>query len=200
MPTLSQRRTYLSAGLIARLHVTMETFVTLDDVVVCVPVAFLKKCMNNSVIPRLLGWDVEDGLTTPTPSRNAHGHLTILKDMHILKKDFVKLLQFFRVGQLPLQYQQEVYEASMCLGGFDALDAFVLAQSKTPPSRAGSNPMTPKEDMRAEYTWTIRHMNIEAELKNLQNEGWSVTQPVENQSNSFHVYLRRPVAGNHDHQ
>ena len=59
----------------------METFITLDDVVVCVPVAFLKSHMNNSVVPRLLGWDMEDGLTTPKPSRNEDGHLTMLKDM-----------------------------------------------------------------------------------------------------------------------
>ena len=127
----------------------METFITADYAMVCVPEDFLRQHMNNGVVPRLLGWDMEDGLTTHKPSRNKEGHLTILKQMHISQQPFLQLLKFLRLGHLDPEHQQEVYDTAICLGGLDAVDAHAkrtLAEKS--PSDPLYNPTSPKEDGR----------------------------------------------------
>lgn len=169
----------------------METFITVDYALVCVPEDFLRQHMNNGVVPRLLGWDMEDGLTTHKPSRNKEGHLTILKQMHISQQPFLQLLKFLRLGHLDPEHQQEVYDTAICLGGLDAVDAHAkrtLAEGSPPLLY---NPTSPKEDVREMYCWTIRNMNIDHELRSLAKEGWSVTEPIDN----IYVFLRRPVTG-----
>ena len=164
----------------------MESFVTYDEALVCVPLDFLKSRMSNGVVPRLLGWDTPDGLTTPKPSRNNEGQLTVLKHMHIGQHAFLKLLQFLRVGHLPHEHIQEAYTASISLGGFEELDAYVRTHSK---DGGPYHPMTPGEDTENTYVWTVRHMNT---LDINAMKEWSVTQPVNvsNGASPMHVYLR----------
>ena len=173
----------------------MESFITADGAVVHVPVRFIERHMNNGVVPRLLGWDMADGLTTPKPSRNKDGHIEMLVHMQIGKVAFVKLLQFLRLGQIPSEYHQMVYDASISLGGLDALDAYLMAAQQEAGSREEedksdepANPMNPREDVQNRYRWTTQHMNIHEVLQQLTSTGWSVTDLVE--PGGMHVYLR----------
>lgn len=173
----------------------METFVTRDNAVVCVSSEFLRLRMDNGVVPRLLGWRMRDGLTTPKPSRNTDGHLTILQHMHIRKAPFLKLLQFLRVGWLPHHHLQEAYEASIPLGGFPPLDAYMRGHAH---QGAAHHPMTPQEDVWDLYAWTVCHMNT-IDVNKHHAAGWSVTQPVApaEGADCVHVYLRleKPLRG-----
>lgn len=175
----------------------MESFITYDHAVVCVPAEFLRRRMDNGVVPRLLGWDVPDGLTTPKPSRDQNGHLTILQHMQIRKHAFLKLLQFLRLGSIPSNVHQVVYDASVSLGGFEELDAYLGRAQQEPGPAAASprahHPMTPEDDTENKYVWTVRHMNT-IERDTDEEAGWSVTRPVALQGEGtpcMHVYLRR---------
>ena len=165
----------------------METFITMDGAMVCVSKEFIRLRMNNGVVPRLLGYAMEDGLTTPEPSRNSEGHLTVLQSMKISREAFAKLLQLLRVGHIPSAFHQIVYDAAVLLGGFECVDAY-LAKESSEPKPLDAHPMTPREDVDNQYDWTIQHMNITQELRRLSKEGWSVTLPVQG---DHHVYLRR---------
>ena len=84
--------------------------------------SFIEKYLNNSVFPRLLGNTSGDGLGTSTlqHKRDAMGHRTILKDLHIEHLDMLHLMQWIRTGHLPHTYQQRAYETSIKLGGLEA--------------------------------------------------------------------------------
>ena len=84
-----------------------------------------------------------------------------------------------------------MYDASICLGGFAALDAYLKEEQAGLQARLQAmqaNPTRPIDDTQNRYIWTTCHMNIRHELDRMTREGWSVTECVE--VGGTHVYLR----------
>ena len=84
---------------------------------------------NNGVFPRLLGLNAEDGLTTPEPSRDSDGRLTILMKLGISRRAFLGLLRLLRCGASRSSFDRrdwdDIINASLSMGGIEAVDEVV---------------------------------------------------------------------------
>lgn len=132
----------------------------------------------NGIVPRLLGWPVEDGLTTPHPSRDEQGRYTILQDLGVDRGDFLHLLQFFRTPHLSDFALTAARRAALQLGGVAALDAY------QPPY----NPTCPEQDTEHRYQWSVC---LDALVFSFMrdNPGWEVSQA----SSQLHFFYCRKL-------
>ena len=163
--------------------------------VVAISDTFILQHLDNGVVPRLLGFARDDGLTEPRPSTNAEGHHTILAQLGIESTPLLHLLQFFRLGSVPPAHRQSMYEVSLRLGGFEKLDQYMRGQDvrETEQARAPPSPcQLPSQDTRGQYQWTLCNSNHSTELMQRAQDGWSVTDGPG--PDSYHVYLRKPCS------
>ena len=162
--------------------------------VVPVTEEFVCKHMRNGVVPRLLnaGGAPADGLGTAAPSRNKAGEYTIMCTLHIEASPFMHLLRFFRTGHLPASVydKTKLYETSLRLGGFEALDARMREEEEQAARAARALPMHPREDTRGRFQWRCQYvLNHSAEIATLTEQGWTMTALDEN--NTVMGYFRR---------
>ena len=168
-----------------RWSMVVVRLVTYDGPEVPVDESFIRTHLDNGVFPRLLGWNTKDGLTTPEPSRDSEGRYTILKSLGVSHRAFLGLLRFLRMQSMPDGLVDEVVNASLCVGGVDALDAYMRNASQCPPEKY--NPMKPDEDTLQLFRWATMHMSHSTEVAALVQEGWSVTAPM----NDYILFFRK---------
>ena len=93
------------------------------DSVVPITRAFFDAHMCNGVVPRLLGFEMQDGLTTKYASTTPCGAYTIFRTLGISTIALNNLMRWMRVGHVTDAYRDVAYDASLRLGGFAAIDA-----------------------------------------------------------------------------
>jgi hypothetical protein len=161
---------------------------TVDGATVPVTVAFIEQHMDNRILPRLLGLAVDNDLTTSKPSKDDKNCFTIFQDLGVASGPLLRLMQFFRTGSVPNHLLQEMYETSLRLGGFSQLDHY-MAQPPPPPPPPHA-PCSPQEDLQREFEWTVCHMNVNDNIQQLVDKGWSAAA----QLGCIHVYMKRPMS------
>lgn len=160
-------------------------FCTVDQSMVPILRSFIVKHMNNGVVPRLLGFDTADGLTTACPSRTSTGTYTIFRDLGIHSRELLHLMQWLRTDKLPEIHRQAAYETSLRLGGLDTIDLDMVEPSAKPHARP---PMQPNDDTDDAYQWMISNVNT-IDYDALTNHRWTVTTLVSEKD--YYCYLRR---------
>ena len=168
------------------------TFMMADAVVLPIERRFITEHLNNSVMPRLVGFHMDDELSTREVSKDAEGHLTILHSLGICSADMLHLMQWLRTKSVPSEFRQRAYETSIKLGGLDALDRAMTegaAPTKAPRQPRQPLPACPRDDVHAEYQWFVLNINRIDHPDTLMDRGWSVAGPYE--SNTYMSYLRR---------
>ena len=165
-------------------------FCTVDRDMLPVSRDFIATHLNNSVVPRLLGFAMDDGLTTPRASKNADGAYTIFRDLGICTSDLLHLMQWLRTGQLSATFRQNAYETALRLGGLDAIDrAILVPPTPPPPPVPESLPMNPSEDTADAFQWRIANINTLSDESMFSDHQWTVAGLVSEQD--FYCYLRR---------
>lgn len=159
---------------------------------------FVERHFSNGVFPRLMGWDMDDGLTTPRPSCDAEGRYTILADMGLDLRPFLHLLRFLRTGTFAQENDvDDAYHASLCVGGIEALDAHLIQRRDAMTQKNGGslrgaegyNPQTPADDVKGLFSWATMMVVHSTDLIALLQQGWSVA----GDRNDHNVYLRREI-------
>ena len=145
---------------------------------------FVEQHLNNGVVPRLLGFPVADGLTTPNPSTDDRKRLTILCELGICKEDFLALLQLLRTRDVTPLALVGARKAALLLGGLEAVDMYVAAPNTV------YHPMRPQEDTLNRFSWMVAP-DTHLHCGRVDHNGgeWSVTVRTEDQ---FRYYLRKP--------
>ena len=92
------------------------------DSVVPITRTFFDEHMRNGVLERLLGFAMEDGLTTSYASRTPCGAYTIFRALKVDSCALSHLLQWMRVGFVSDAYRDTAYNVSIRLGGFARID------------------------------------------------------------------------------
>lgn len=140
--------------------------------------SYAEQHLSNGIVPRLLGWPVEDGLTTPQPSRDDQGRYTLLQDLGVDKDDFLHLLQFFRTPDLNTSALRAARRAALQLGGVEALDAY----------RPPYNPSIPEEDTKHRYEWSVCLDSLVSSYIR-ENPGWEAARA----SSQMHYFYCRKL-------
>ena len=99
------------------------------DSVVPITRTFFDAHMRNGVLERLLGFAMDDGLTTSYASRTACGAYTIFRMLKIDSCSLSHLLQWMRVGFVSEAYRDMAYNVSIRLGGFSRIDDLMRAHA-----------------------------------------------------------------------
>lgn len=150
---------------------------------------FITTHLTNGIVPRLLGFAMDDGLTTPRASKNADGAYTIFRDLGICTSDLLHLMQWLRTGELSETFRQNAYETSLRLGGLDAIDRAMLVPPTPPPPVPASLPVNPSEDTTDAFQWRIANINALSDESMFSDHQWTVAGPVSEQD--YYCYLRR---------
>ena len=164
--------------------------VTVDGYEVPLTEEFIRTHLDNGVFPRLLGWEAEDGLTTREPRRDRVGRHTILSDLGVSREAILELLRFLRVGGA---LGEAGYQASLCIGGVEACDRLLRGNGdkcRDAAETAAYNPMTPRDDCRSAFRWSIIHSAHTTNIAAMVEDGWSVTTAF----SYYVIYLRREIA------
>lgn len=169
-------------------------FCTVDRCMLPVSRDFITTYLTNGVVPRLLGFTMEDGLTTPRASKNADGAYTIFRDLGICTSNLLHLMQWLRTGQLSEAFRQNAYETALRLGGLDVIDRAILVPPPPPvpppvPPVPVPLPMHPSEDTTDAFQWRIANINVLADESMFSDYQWTVAGLVIEQN--YHCYLRR---------
>ena len=164
----------------------MLLFAMPDGSTVPVLRSFVEQHLDNGVVPRLLGFPMADGLSTPQPSVDNQQRLTILCQLGMDKHDFLDLLQLLRTRDVTVLALQGARRAALLLGGVEAVDTYV------PPAMAPAcpyHPVCPEQDTLDRFHWTVS-LDVDLRENNLVEEhGWSVMGGTGDQ---FRYYLRKP--------
>lgn len=157
-------------------------FAMLDGSTLPVLRSFVDQHLDNGVVPRLLGFPMPDGLSTPNPSMDEKKRLTILCELGMEKQDFLDLLQLLRTRDVAPTALLGARRAALLLGGLDAVDAYVRPE----PPEVPYNPVRPDQDKLHRFQWTV---SLDIHAAELREDGWSVTGPS---GDTFRYYLRKP--------
>lgn len=160
-------------------------FAMTDGSTVPVLRSFVEQHLDNGVVPRLLGFAMDDGLSTPQPSVDDQQRLTILCQLGIDKSDFLDLLQLLRTQDVTASGHHGARRAALLLGGVEAVDAYVPPVAK--PEQV-YHPMRPEQDTLDQYHWTVS-LDMDISENRLIEHGWSVTERTQD---TFRYYLRKP--------
>lgn len=157
-------------------------FAMLDDTTLPLLSDFVTTHLNNGVFPRLLGFAMDDGLTTPVPSMDKKGRFTILRELGMQKSDFMALLQLLRTQDIWPEALEGARRAALLVGGVSAVDTYVCK----PPALPLPNPMEPGEDHEQAYQWAVM---VDSAIKDspLLADGWTVAGKAE----IYRYYMRR---------
>lgn len=153
---------------------------TCDGTTVPLLRSHVEQHLCNGIVPRLLGWPMADGLTTPYPSRDDQGRYTILQDLGVDRGDFLHLLQFFRTPDLSEFALGAARRAALQLGGVEALDAY----------RPPYNPTSPEEDTKHQYEWSVCLDSLVFQFMR-NNPGWEAARS----SAQVHYFYCRKLKG-----
>ncbi len=164
-------------------------FAMLDGSTLPLARSFVEEHLANGVFPRLLGFAMPDGLTTPQPSTDERKRLTILCELGVEKRDFLELLQLLRTRDVLPTALVGARTAALLIGGLEAVDNYVWEPCAPPEQPAPYHPMCPREDTQNRFQWTVSLDGRLAENE-LSNSGWSVTGRSED---PFRYYMRKPV-------
>ena len=163
-----------------------------DDSTVPVLRTFMQEHFNNGVVPRLLGWDTDDGLTTLHPSMDDAQRYTILRELGVVKSDFLSLLQLLRTGDVTEDDWMGARRAALLLGGLDVVDAYVR-----PTVEPAYNPMSPQEDTRQWFTWKVAVDVNPPEENETGTHTWSATRRTED---PFRYWYRKQIVTDSSHR
>lgn len=160
-------------------------FAMLDGSTLPVLRSFVDQHLANGVVPRLLGFPMPDGLSTPNPSMDEKKRLTILCELGMEKQDFLDLLQLLRTHDVGPTALLGARRAALLLGGVEEVDAYVPPAPAKPPEDP-YNPIRPEQDTLHRFQWTV---SIDMQVAEQIEHGWSVTGPTRD---AFRYYLRKP--------
>lgn len=164
-------------------------FAMLDGSTLPVLRSFVDQHLANGVVPRLLGFPMPDGLSTPNPSMDEKKRLTILCELGMEKQDFLDLLQLLRTRDVTEMALSRARRAALLLGGVEVVDAYVLPAPPAPQEPAVPyHPILPEQDTLHHFQWTVA-LDNEIAARQLIEHGWSVTGPARD---AFRYYLRKP--------